>query len=210
MTGTARDIRTLLGSTRVVPVIVLEDAGQAVELARTLCAAGLPVLEITLRTDAAPEAIRRIAAEVPDAVVGAGSVRSAAHLRQCVEAGGRFAVSPGASPGLLEAADDAEVPLVPGAATASEVMRLLERDYVLQKFFPAEGAGGTAMLKALGAPLPEARFFPTGGITEALARDYLALPNVACVGGSWIAPPALLAAGDFDAIGRLAAAAATL
>ncbi|HZX22214.1 MAG TPA: bifunctional 4-hydroxy-2-oxoglutarate aldolase/2-dehydro-3-deoxy-phosphogluconate aldolase [Woeseiaceae bacterium] len=210
MTGTARDIRTLLGSTRVVPVIVLEDAGQAVELARTLCAAGLPVLEITLRTDAAPEAIRRIAAEVPDAVVGAGSVRSAAHLRQCVEAGGRFAVSPGASPGLLEAADDAEVPLVPGAATASEVMRLLERGYVLQKFFPAEGAGGTAMLKALGAPLPEARFFPTGGITEALARDYLALPNVACVGGSWIAPPALLAAGDFDAIGRLAAAAATL
>ena len=210
MTGTARDIRTLLGSTRVVPVIVLEDAGQAVELARTLCAAGLPVLEITLRTDAAPEAIRRIAAEVPEAVVGAGSVRSAAHLRQCVEAGGRFAVSPGASPGLLDAADDAEVPLVPGAATASEVMRLLERGYVLQKFFPAEGAGGTAMLKALGAPLPEARFFPTGGITEALARDYLALPNVACVGGSWIAPPALLAAGDFDAIGRLAAAAATL
>ncbi|WP_405231867.1 bifunctional 4-hydroxy-2-oxoglutarate aldolase/2-dehydro-3-deoxy-phosphogluconate aldolase [Lentisalinibacter salinarum] len=204
------DIGRLLGRTRVVPVIVLEDAGQAVELARTLCAAGLPVLEITLRTDAAAEAIQRIAAEVPEAVVGAGSVRSAVHLRQCVEAGARFAVSPGASPGLLDAADDAEVPLVPGAATASEVMRLLERGYVLQKFFPAEGAGGTAMLKAWGAPIPEARFFPTGGITEALARDYLALPNVACVGGSWIAPPALLAAGDFDAIGRLASAAAAL
>jgi 2-dehydro-3-deoxyphosphogluconate aldolase/(4S)-4-hydroxy-2-oxoglutarate aldolase len=210
MAGSASDIRTLLGGTRVVPVIVLEDAGQAVELARTLCAAGLPVLEITLRTDAAAEAIRRIAAEVPEAVVGAGSVRSAAHLRQCVEAGARFAVSPGASPGLLDAADDAEVPLVPGAATASEVMRLLERGYILQKFFPAEGAGGTAMLKALGAPLPEARFFPTGGITEALAREYLALPNVDCVGGSWIAPPALLAAGDFEAIGRLASAAAAL
>ncbi|WP_405237318.1 bifunctional 4-hydroxy-2-oxoglutarate aldolase/2-dehydro-3-deoxy-phosphogluconate aldolase [Lentisalinibacter orientalis] len=210
MAGSASDIRTLLGGTRVVPVIVLEDAGQAVELARTLCAAGLPVLEITLRTDAAAEAIRRIAAEVPEAVVGAGSVRSAAHLRQCVEAGAQFAVSPGASPGLLDAADDAEVPLVPGAATASEVMRLLERGYILQKFFPAEGAGGTAMLKALGAPLPEARFFPTGGITEALAREYLALPNVDCVGGSWIAPPALLAAGDFEAIGRLASAAAAL
>lgn len=210
MAGSASDIRTLLGGTRVVPVIVLEDAGQAVDLARTLCAAGLPVLEITLRTDAAAQAIRRIAAEVPEAVVGAGSVRSAAHLRQCVEAGARFAVSPGASPGLLDAADDAEVPLVPGAATASEVMRLLERGYILQKFFPAEGAGGTAMLKALGAPLPEARFFPTGGITEALAREYLALPNVDCVGGSWIAPPALLATGDFEAIGRLASAAAAL
>ncbi len=210
MAGSKTDIRTLLGGTRVVPVIVLEDAGQAVELARTLYAAGLPVLEITLRTDAAAEAIRRIAAEVPEAVVGAGSVRSAAHLRECVDAGARFAVSPGASPGLLDAADDTAVPLVPGAATASEVMRLLERGYVLQKFFPAEGAGGTAMLKALGAPLPEARFFPTGGITEALAGDYLALPNVGCVGGSWIAPPALLAGGDFDAIGRLASAAAAL
>lgn len=210
MAAPKTDILTLLGGTRVVPVIVLEDAGKAVELARTLCAAGLPVLEITLRTDAAAAAIRRIAAEVPEAVVGAGSVRSAAHLSQCVEAGARFAVSPGASPGLLDAADDAEVPLVPGAATASEVMRLLERGYVLQKFFPAEGAGGTAMLKALGAPIPEARFFPTGGISEALAPDYLALPNVDCVGGSWIAPPALLAAGDFDAIGRLASAAAAL
>lgn len=210
MAGSTTDIRTLLGGTRVVPVIVLADAGQAVELARTLCAAGLPVLEITLRTDAAAEAIRRVAAEVPEAVVGAGSVRSAAHLRRCVEAGARFAVSPGASPGLLDAADETGLPLVPGAATASEVMGLLERGYVLQKFFPAEGAGGTAMLKALGAPLPEARFFPTGGITEALARDYLALPNVDCVGGSWIAPQALLAAGDFEAIGRLASAAATL
>jgi len=210
MAGSTTDIRTLLGGTRVVPVIVLADAGQAVELARTLCAAGLPVLEITLRTDAAAEAIRRVAAEVPEAVVGAGSVRSAAHLRQCVEAGAHFAVSPGASHGLLDAADETGMPLVPGAATASEVMGLLERGYVLQKFFPAEGAGGIAMLKALGAPLPEARFFPTGGITEALARDYLALPNVDCVGGSWITPQALLAAGDFEAIGRLASAAATL
>ncbi|WP_405224452.1 bifunctional 4-hydroxy-2-oxoglutarate aldolase/2-dehydro-3-deoxy-phosphogluconate aldolase [Lentisalinibacter sediminis] len=210
MAGSNGDIRTLLGGTRVVPVIVLEDAGQAVELARTLCAAGLPALEITLRTDAAAQAIRRIAGEVPEAVVGAGSVRSAAHLRECVEAGAQFAVSPGASPGLLDAADDTAVPLVPGAATASEVMRLLERGYVLQKFFPAEGAGGTAMLNALGAPLPEARFFPTGGVTETLAREYLALPNVDCVGGSWIAPTALLAAGDFAAIGRLASAAAAL
>ncbi|HKL64227.1 MAG TPA: bifunctional 4-hydroxy-2-oxoglutarate aldolase/2-dehydro-3-deoxy-phosphogluconate aldolase [Woeseiaceae bacterium] len=210
MAGSTTDIRTLLGGIRVVPVIVLEDARHAVELARTLCAAGLPVLEITLRSDAAPEAIRRIAAEVPEALVGAGSVRNAAHLRECVEAGAKFAVSPGASPGLLDAAADSPVPLVPGAATASEVMGLLERGYALQKFFPAEGAGGTAMLKALGAPLPEARFFPTGGITEALARGYLALPNVDCVGGSWIAPPALLEAGDFVAIGRLAAAAADL
>ncbi|NBC23742.1 MAG: bifunctional 4-hydroxy-2-oxoglutarate aldolase/2-dehydro-3-deoxy-phosphogluconate aldolase [Gammaproteobacteria bacterium] len=209
MAGSTSDVQALLG-TRVVPVIVLEDAGQAVELARTLCSAGLPVLEITLRTEAAAEAIRRIAAEVPQAVVGAGSVRSAGHLRECIDAGARFAVSPGASPGLLDAADDTDLPLVPGAATASEVMRLLERGYVLQKFFPAEGAGGTAMLKALGAPLPEARFFPTGGITAALARDYLALPNVDCVGGSWVAPPALLAAGDFEAIGRLASAAAAL
>jgi len=204
------DIRTVLGDIRVVPVIVLEDAGQAVALARTLCDAGLPAVEITLRTAAALEAIRSIAAEVPDAIVGAGSVRSAAHLRECVQAGARFAVSPGSSPGLLDAAAGAEIPLVPGAATASEVMRLLEAGYTLQKFFPAEGAGGTAMLKALGAPLPEARFFPTGGITDALAGDYLALPNVACVGGSWIAPPTLLAAGDFEAIGRRAAAAAAL
>lgn len=204
------NIRELLGDTRVVPVIVLEDADQAVPLARTLCAAGLPVLEITLRTEAAAESIRRVAAEVPEAIVGAGSVRSAAHLRECVDAGARFAVSPGASPGLLDAASDTDVPLVPGAATASEVMRLLEAGYTLQKFFPAEGAGGTAMLRALGAPLPEARFFPTGGIAAALAPDYLALPNVACVGGSWIAPSALLRAGDFDAIGRLAAAAAAL
>lgn len=204
------DIRTLLGDTRVVPVLVLEDADQAVRLAQTLCGAGLPVLEITLRTDAAGDAIRRIVAEVPEAIVGAGSVRSADHLRDCVEAGARFAVSPGASPGLLAAAEATDVPLVPGAATASEVMQLLEAGYPVQKFFPAEGLGGVAMLKALGAPLPEARFFPTGGITATLARDYLALPNVACVGGSWIAPPALLAADDFAAIGRLAEAAAAL
>lgn len=200
----------LLAGSRVVPVVVLDDADRAVPLAQTLCRAGLPVIEITLRTDAALEAIRRIATEVPEAIVGAGSVRRAEQLERVRSSGARFAVSPGAAPGLLRAAAEAGVLLVPGAATASEAMRLMEEGYRLLKFFPAELAGGIDLLRALGAPLPEARFFPTGGISARLAPDYLALPNVVCIGGSWITPPALLAAGDYEAIGRLAAAAAAL
>jgi 2-dehydro-3-deoxyphosphogluconate aldolase/(4S)-4-hydroxy-2-oxoglutarate aldolase len=168
------------------------------------------VLEITLRTPAALDVIRAIAGEVEGAVVGAGTVLSAAQYRDAAAAGSRFVVSPGATDAVLGAAAASTVPLLPGAATASEVMRLLEQGYRLLKFFPAAAAGGVAYLKALAAPLPEARFCPTGGIDAASAKDYLSLSNVVCVGGSWVAPAAAVAAGDWQEITRLARAAAAL
>jgi 2-dehydro-3-deoxyphosphogluconate aldolase/(4S)-4-hydroxy-2-oxoglutarate aldolase len=194
----------------VIPVIVLDDPKAAAPLARTLVAAGLPAVEITLRTPAALQAIRAIAAEVDGAIVGAGTVLSAEQLDDAAEAGARFAVSPGASPSLLAAAAAAALPLMPGAATASEAMALYERGYSLQKFFPAQPAGGVAYLKALAAPLPAIRFCPTGGVDAANARDYLALPNVVCVGGSWVTPAEAVAAADWGRIGELAKAAAAL
>jgi 2-dehydro-3-deoxyphosphogluconate aldolase / (4S)-4-hydroxy-2-oxoglutarate aldolase len=203
-------LHDLLAMTPVVPVLAIESVGTALPLARALLAGGLPVLEITLRTPAALEIIRAIGGEIEGAVVGAGTVLTPEHYRDAERAGARFAVSPGATPALLDVAAASSVPFLPGAATSSEVMRLLERGYGCLKFFPAEPAGGVACLQALGAPLPGARFCPTGGIDATRAPAYLALPNVVCVGGSWVAPRAAVAAENWPAITRLARVAAAL
>lgn len=193
----------------VVPVLVIEDAAQAAPLARALVSGGLPVLEVTLRTPGALDAIRAMAG-VPGARVGAGTVLSAHDVARAKAAGAEFAVAPGSTPGLIAACVAQDLPLMPGAATASEVMALLERGYTMVKFFPATEAGGARMLSALRAPLPQARFCPTGGITAETAADYLALPNVVCVGGSWIAPASMVAAKDWTGITARARAAASL
>ncbi|MBD0747062.1 bifunctional 4-hydroxy-2-oxoglutarate aldolase/2-dehydro-3-deoxy-phosphogluconate aldolase [Streptomyces sp. CBMA152] len=194
----------------VVPVVVLHDAADAVPLARALVAGGLPAIEVTLRTPAALDAIRAIAAEVPGAVVGAGTVVSAAGVGDAVAAGARFLVSPGWTDSLLGAMTASGVPFLPGVATASEVVALLERGVGEMKFFPAEASGGTAFLKSLAGPLPGARFCPTGGISLASAPDYLALPNVGCVGGTWMLPADALAARDWGRVESLAREAAAL
>ncbi|MFB2550274.1 2-dehydro-3-deoxy-phosphogluconate aldolase [Ensifer soli] len=194
----------------VVPVLIVEDAATAVPLARALVAGGLKAIEITLRTPAALDAIRAVASEVEGAVAGAGTILSAAQFDEAVEAGARFIVSPGATGDLLDIADESDVPFLPGASTASEVMGLREEGYEVLKFFPAEQAGGAPFLKALSSPLAGTLFCPTGGISLANARDYLSLPNVVCVGGSWVAPKALVEAGDWGEITRLAAEAAAL
>jgi 2-dehydro-3-deoxyphosphogluconate aldolase/(4S)-4-hydroxy-2-oxoglutarate aldolase len=200
----------LLATTPVVPVLAIDSIENALPLARALVAGGLPVLEITLRTPAALEIIRAIGGEIDDAVVGAGTVLRPEQYRDAVRAGARFVVSPGATPALLDVAEASSVPFLPGAATSSEVMGLLERGYGCLKFFPAEPSGGVAFLQALAAPLPGARFCPTGGIDAARAPAYLALPNVVCIGGSWVAPRDAVAAGDWAAVTRLALAAAAL
>ncbi|CUX81792.1 MAG: bifunctional 2-dehydro-3-deoxyphosphogluconate aldolase / (4S)-4-hydroxy-2-oxoglutarate aldolase Eda [Roseibaca calidilacus] len=193
----------------VIPVIVVDDLSHARPLAEALVAGGLPVLEVTLRTDCALDAIAAMA-EVPGAVVGAGTVLTAAQMKAVKDAGARFAVSPGATAALLDAARVEELALLPGAQTCSEVMALLEQGYHVQKFFPAESIGGAGALKSIGGPLPQVTFCPTGGITPELAPGYLALPNVACVGGSWVAPKALMQAGDWAQITDLARGAAGL
>jgi 2-dehydro-3-deoxyphosphogluconate aldolase/(4S)-4-hydroxy-2-oxoglutarate aldolase len=179
-------------------------------MSRALVAGGVPAIEVTLRTPAALEAVRAIAAEVEGAVVGVGTVLGADDLRAAHEAGARFAVSPGATPRLLDAAAEIPLPLLPGAATASEAMALLERGYRHLKFFPAVPAGGARLLAAWAGPLPQLRFCPTGGISAASAGDFLALPNVLCVGGSWLTPADRLVAGDWAGIEALARAAANL
>ena len=204
------DASKLLAGARIVPVVVLEDVEKAEPLATCLLENGLEVIEVTLRTSAGIEAIERIADEVPGMIVGAGSVRTVDQLEAVQKAGAKFAVSPGATGRLMNAAKRCGLPFVPGAATPSEMMRLLQRGYTLQKFFPAELAGGIPYLKAAAAPIPEVRFMPTGGVSADNARDYLALENVAAVGGSWITPKDMLAAGDFDTIGKIAADAAAL
>ena len=193
----------------VIPVLVVKDAAHAAPLARALVAGGLPALEVTLRTPAALDVIREMAT-VEGGVVGAGTLLTPADVERAKEAGASFGVSPGATPLLLEAAEANDLPLLPGAASATEAMALLERGYRVQKFFPAEAAGGASFLKSLASPLPQIRFCPTGGIGADNAPDYLALPNVACVGGSWVATGALVEAGDWDGITALAAAAAKL
>ncbi|NEB53006.1 bifunctional 4-hydroxy-2-oxoglutarate aldolase/2-dehydro-3-deoxy-phosphogluconate aldolase [Streptomyces griseus] len=207
---TAPSDASVLDLAPVVPVVVLHDAADAVPLARALVAGGLPAIEVTLRTSAALDSIRAMAAEVPGAVVGAGTVISPEHVRDTVAAGARFLVSPGWTDALLEAMKASGVPFLPGVSTTSEVVALLERGVREMKFFPAEAAGGTAYLKALSAPLPQARFCPTGGISLASAPSYLALPNVGCVGGSWMVPGDAVAAKDWDRVARLAAEAAAL
>lgn len=212
MVGNQKQQRTeeILRAAPVVPVMVIEDVKQAVPLARALVKGGLPVLEITLRTASALDSIRAIIAEAEGAIVGAGTVLTPGQLDMVVAAGCAFAVSPGSSPDLLRAADQVDMPLLPGGVTATEVMTLLERGYHIQKFFPAEPAGGTAYLSSLAQPIPQVKFCPTGGITPALAPSYLKLPNVITLGGSWMAPKALVAAGDWHGIEKLAREAAAL
>lgn len=193
----------------VVPVLVLDDLAHARPLAEALVAGGLPALEVTLRTPIALEAIR-IMSEVPGGIVGAGTLLTPADVRAALAAGAKFGVSPGATDRLLDACEDEGLALLPGAATASEVMALLERGYNVQKFFPAEASGGAPALKAIGAPLPQVSFCPTGGIGLNNARDYLSLSNTVCVGGSWVAPKAMMQAGDWEGITALAREAAAL
>lgn len=194
----------------VIPVVVLSDVEHAVPLARALTAGGIGAIEVTLRSEAALPAVERIVAEVPEMSVGVGTVTTPDQVRRAVRAGAGFLVSPGTTPSLLDALDDSGVPYLPGAATVSEVLAVLERGVTELKFFPAEAAGGIAYLKALAGPLPQVRFCPTGGITPATAPDYLALPSVGCVGGTWLTPRDALLAGDWTRVKQLAADAAAL
>jgi 2-dehydro-3-deoxyphosphogluconate aldolase/(4S)-4-hydroxy-2-oxoglutarate aldolase len=203
-------VESVLTRAPVIAVVVIEEARSAVAMARALVAGGIPAIEITLRTAAALDAIRAIAAEVEGATVGVGTVLRAADLAAAEKAGARFAVSPGTTPHLLDAAQHSALPLLPGAATASEAMYLLERGYRFAKCFPASAVGGAALLKALAAPLPQIRFCPTGGVTPHNAPEYLGLPNVACVGGSWLTPANLLREGRWGEVEALARAAAAL
>ncbi|MBZ8134982.1 bifunctional 4-hydroxy-2-oxoglutarate aldolase/2-dehydro-3-deoxy-phosphogluconate aldolase [Afifella sp. IM 167] len=204
------ELEVILDGSPVLPVIVLDDAEAAVPLARALHAGGIKAIEVTLRTEAAFEAVRRIAEEVEEVAVGVGTVLAPDHLTRAERAGARFWVSPGMSPLLKEAAKYCVLPGLPGASSASEAMSLVEAGYHLQKFFPAEAAGGVAYLKALGAPLPEIRFCPTGGVSPANAGAYLSLANVFTVGGSWLAPQDAIAAGDWARIETLAREASAL
>jgi 2-dehydro-3-deoxyphosphogluconate aldolase/(4S)-4-hydroxy-2-oxoglutarate aldolase len=206
----SRTIREIMHTAPVIPVLTIDRLETAIPLAQALVAGGLPVLEITLRTPVALESIKRIKAEFPQAITGAGTVIDTATLDQALEAGADFIVSPGATPTLLKAAIQSGVPILPGVNSPSEIMQALEYGLTALKFFPAEAAGGVAMLKAFAAPLPQAVFCPTGGITTTTAPAYLALPNVACVGGSWMATKALLDAADWQGIRALAAAASVL
>ena len=203
-------VASLLDRVPVVPVVVVDEVAQAVPLARALVAGGLPVIELTLRTPAALDAIRAIADEVPEILLGVGTVVTPGQAKQAVDAGAQFLVSPGSTPSLLGAMADTGLPFLPGTATVSEVLAVLEAGFSEMKFFPAETSGGAAFLKAVGAPVPAARFCPTGGITAASAAAYLALPNVGCVGGSWLTPADALAAGDWARVERLAREAAAL
>ncbi len=203
-------IDQVMTSAPVMPVMVIEHLEHAVPLAKALVAGGLPVLEITLRTPCALEAISAIKAAVPGAIVGAGTVNTPELLDAAVAAGSDFLVSPGSTPALIDKALAVGVPMLPGVCTPSEAMALLERGISRMKFFPAEAAGGVDMLKSIYGPLPQIKFCPTGGINLAKAPSYLALPNIACVGGSWIAPKDLVEAGKWDEITALAAEAAAL
>lgn len=201
---------SILDVVPVLPVVVLESLDHAVPVARALVAGGLPAIELTLRTPVALDAIKAIATEVPEILVGAGTIVSAAQAQQAADAGASFLVSPGATPSLLAAMRDTGLPFLPGTATVSEVLAALEAGCTELKFFPAEASGGAAFLQSVASPVPAARFCPTGGITVASAPAYLALTNVGCVGGSWITPADALAAGDWDRVTTLAAEAAAL
>lgn len=194
----------------VVPVVTIERVEDAVPLARALLAGGLPVLEITLRTPAALDAVRAILAEVPDVIVGVGTVIKPLDVTHAIDAGADFLVSPGTPPGLAQALADAPVPALPGCATVAEAMMLAALGFPVLKLFPAEASGGVRWLKAVAEPLPEIRFCPTGGVNGDNAASYLSLGNVLAVGGSWVAPAAAIAAGDFTGITARARAAAAL
>jgi len=193
----------------IIPVLVVDDVANAALLAKALVAGGLPALEVTLRSPAALEAIH-IMADVEGGVVGAGTLLTPLDVKNAKAAGAQFGVSPGVTDALLQACEDEDLPLLPGAATASEAMRLLDRGYVIQKFFPAEASGGVAALKAIGGPIPQVRFCPTGGVTLQNAPDYLALANTLCAGGSWVAPKDMVSTGNWTGIEALAREASNL
>jgi 2-dehydro-3-deoxyphosphogluconate aldolase/(4S)-4-hydroxy-2-oxoglutarate aldolase len=205
----ALNVDDVMAMQPVIPVIVIDNADDAVPLAETLVASGLPVLEVTLRTPAALEAVRRMSG-VSGAIVGAGTVLTSNDVMIAQEAGARFIVTPGLSASAVAACREASLPILAGVATATEVMTGLDLGLDRFKFFPAEQAGGIAMLKALGGPFGNVRFCPTGGISATSAPDYLKLPNVAVVGGGWVAPANLIAAKNWDEIGKLAREAAAL
>jgi 2-dehydro-3-deoxyphosphogluconate aldolase/(4S)-4-hydroxy-2-oxoglutarate aldolase len=194
----------------VIPVIVLNDVVHAVPMARALVAGGIRMLEVTLRTSQALACIEAIAKEVPEAIVGAGTVRNASDAKAAANAGAKFAVSPGYTPSVGQACRDVGLSLLPGVATGSEIMMAQEDGYTELKFFPAMQAGGSAMLKAWGGPFFDVRFCPTGGVTAQNASEFLSLPNVACVGGSWLVPAEALANGDWARIEKLAREACQL
>lgn len=204
------NLPNMLSQSRVVPVMVVHDAAYAVPLARALVAGGLTMLEITLRTDAALPSIERIAHEVPEAFVGAGTVLNARDLSRAKQAGAKFIVSPGLTDAIVRASRDEDAMLLPGVATASEIMRGLDYGLSLFKFFPAEASGGAPALKAFAGPFPHVRFCPTGGIAQANARSYFALPNVLAVGGSWMVPPDFAPERDASMVSQLAGDARAL
>lgn len=205
----ANAIRSILSLAPVVPVIILDDVSKARPLAEALVAGGLPILEVTLRTPSALKVMEEMG-KVEGAIVGSGTVRTPLHMQQSVDAGCRFMVSPGISPRILDAADDIGIPLLPGIGSPSEAMTAAERGYSFLKFFPAEALGGAPVLKAFASPLPDITFCPTGGITPSNASTYLNLPNVICVGGSWIMPADALSSGDFARVEALAREASAL
>ena len=204
------NIREIVGLAPVIPVLTITDLEHAVPLARALCAGGLKVLEITLRTPVALAAIEAMRKAVPDAVIGVGTLTRAVDFAAADRAGAQFGVTPGLTPELAAASRGARFPLLPGVMTPTELIAARNAGFNVLKLFPAEQAGGIDMLRALGAPFPDVLFCPTGGITRATAPDYLALSNVACVGGSWVAPGAMLAAGDWRGIEMLARDASAL
>lgn len=203
-------VSSLLDVVPVLPVVVLHRVEDAVPVARALAAGGLPAIELTLRTPVALDAIAAVAAEVPDVLVGAGTVLSPGQAKEAADAGARFLVSPGSTPRLLAGMTETGLPFLPGVATVSEVLNVLETGVTEMKLFPAEASGGRTFLSSIASPVPAARFCPTGGVTPASAPAYLALPNVGCVGGSWLTPGDLVAARDWDGITRLAHEAAAL
>lgn len=200
----------VLTASPVMPVLVIEKLEHAVPLAKALVAGGIRVLEVTLRTDCALDAIAQIAKDVPDALVGAGTVLNGEDYEAAIEAGAKFVISPGMTPSLVQAALKGPAPLIPGVSTLSEVMEGMDLGLGYFKFFPAEASGGAPALKAMGGPIPQVKFCPTGGISEKNAASYLGLPNVLCVGGSWLAPKELIEAGDWDGITAIAKAASNL
>ncbi|WP_182085012.1 bifunctional 4-hydroxy-2-oxoglutarate aldolase/2-dehydro-3-deoxy-phosphogluconate aldolase [Aureimonas sp. ME7] len=210
MTQKTHALLEILTGQPVMPVVAVQSAAEGVELARALSAGGLPGIEVTLRTPAALDAIRAISAEVPEALCGAGTILTPRQFDEAVDAGARFIVSPGTTHEVLDVAKTADVPLLPGAATPSELMAMIEEGYEILKFFPAEQLGGIPYLKALAPVFQTVRFCPTGGVSPKNVSEYLALPNVICVGGSWVAPKEFLAERRFDEITALAREAASL
>lgn len=210
MASKTEKLLKLLNGQPVIPVIRIENADDAVPLARALAKGGLPAIEITLRTKDALESIRRVAAEVPEAIVGAGTILSPKQFDEAAKAGSKFIVSPGLTGNLIAAAADSDVPLLPGCTTLGEMMGALDAGIDFLKFFPAEQAGGAPFVKAVASVIPAIRFCPTGGINAANARDYLGLPNIVCVGGSWVAPDGHIKESRWDEITALAAEATKL